>query len=328
MSFWRGQRVLVTGGNGFIGSHLVELLLARGARVTTTASSPATEFRFLESVKSDIRTVVGDLADSDVARRAVASQDVVFHLAARVGGIEYNVKYPGSIFRDNMAVYMSVLEAARAVDVGLFLVTSSACVYPRHCTIPTPEEEGFKDRPEPTNEGYGWAKRMQEFLGEAYAQEFGMKIRIARPYNCYGPRDNSDPASNHVIPALIRRLMSGDNPLVVWGDGSASRSFLYVTDFARGLMAVAERSPQVEAINIGADEETTIKELAETLVRLSGMGTEIVFDPSKPAGQPRRRCDTRLAERLLGFRAEVSLEEGLAKTIAWYRENVMQGAAR
>ena len=324
MSFWKGQRVLVTGGNGFIGSHLVELLLAQGARVTTTASSPATEFRFLKRVKSDIRTVVGDLADPDVARRAVAGQDVVFHLAARVGGIEYNVKHPGSIFRDNMTAYMSVLDAARVANVGLFVVTSSACVYPRHCTIPTPEEEGFKDRPEPTNEGYGWAKRMQEFLGEAYAKEFGMKIRIARPYNCYGPRDNFDPASSHVIPALIRRLMSGENPLVVWGDGSASRSFLYVTDFARGLMAVAERSPQVEAINIGADEETTIKELAETLVRLSGMRTEIVFDPSKPAGQPRRRCDTRLAERLLGFRAEVSLEEGLAKTIAWYRENVMQ----
>jgi GDP-L-fucose synthase len=328
MSFWKGQCVLVTGGNGFIGSHLVELLLAQGARVTTTAFSPATEFRFLERVKSDIRTVVGDLADPGVARRAVAGQDAVFHLAARVGGIEYNVNHPGSIFRDNMTVYMSVLEAARVADVGLFLVTSSACVYPRHCVIPTPEGEGFKDRPEPTNEGYGWAKRMQEFLGEAYAKEFGMKIRIARPYNCYGPRDNFDPASSHVIPALIRRLMSGENPLVVWGDGSASRSFLYVTDFARGLMAVAERSPQVEAINIGADEETTIKELAETLVRLSGMPTEIVFDHSKPAGQPRRRCDTRLAERLLGFRAKVSLEEGLAKTIAWYRENVMQGAAR
>ena len=315
MSFWTGLRVLVTGGNGFIGSHLTELLVAEGAIVTTTASSEQTRFRFLDAVKNDIRTVVGDLSDPRCAREAVRGQQVVMHLAARVGGIEYNIKHPGSIFYNNLTAFMSVLEASRQAGVELFLVTSSACVYPRFCTIPTPEEEGFRDRPEPTNEGYGWAKRMEEFLGEAYAKEYGMKVRIARPYNAYGPRDNFDPASSHVIPALIHRIMQSENPLVVWGDGSASRSFLYVTDFARGLMAVAEKSPQVAAINIGANEETTIGELARMLVRISGKRIKIQFDASKPAGQPRRCCDTRLAERLLGFCAQVSLEQGLAQTI-------------
>ncbi len=322
MSFWNGRKVLVTGGNGFIGSHLAELLVGEGSIVTTTASSEKTRFRFLDAVRGDIRTVVGDLTDPRFAETAVKGQEVVMHLAARVGEIEYNIRHPGSIFHDNLTVFLSVIEAARRAEVELFLVTSSACVYPRFCTIPTPEEEGFKDRPEPTNEGYGWAKRMEEFLGEAYSREHGMKVRIARPYNAYGPRDNFDPASSHVIPALIHRVMQGENPLVVWGDGSASRSFLYVTDFARGLMAVAEKSPQVPAINVGASEEITMRQLAEMLVRLSGKETEIHFDTSKPAGQPRRCCDTRLAERLLGFRAEVPLEVGLKQTLTWYSQHV------
>jgi GDP-L-fucose synthase len=151
-----------------------------------------------------------------------------------------------------------------------------------------------------------------------------MDVRIARPYNAYGPRDDFDPATSHVIPALIRRVVSGENPLVVWGDGTATRSFLYATDFARGLMAVAERSPQVEAINIGAHEETSIREIAEMIVRLSGSGIQIVFDPSKPGGQPRRKCDTRLARELVGFEAEMPLAEGLQRTIDWYRQHILK----
>lgn len=322
MSFWKGRKVLVTGGNGFIGSHLAEQLVAEGSIVTTTASSEKSRFRFLEGVRDEIQTMVGDLADPRFTQTAVQGQEVVMHLAARVGGIEYNIRHPGSIFYDNLTIFLAVMEAARRARVELFLVTSSACVYPRFCTIPTPEEEGFMDRPEPTNEGYGWAKRMEEFVSEAYSREYEMNVRIARPYNAYGPRDNFDPASSHVIPALIHRIMQGESPLVVWGDGSASRSFLYATDFARGLMAVAEKSPQVTAINIGANEEITMRQLAEMLVRASGKEIEIQFDASKPAGQPRRCCDTRLAERLLGFRAQVPLELGLRQTLTWYSEQV------
>jgi GDP-L-fucose synthase len=328
MSFWTGRAVLVTGGNGFIGSHLVELLVQEGARVTSTASAEATKLRYLDLVKDEVRTIVGDLANPDVARQAVRGQEIVLHLAARVGGIQLNIDHPASIFRDNMTAFLTVLEAARREDVGRFVVTSSACVYPRHCTVPTPEREGFLGRPEPTNEGYGWAKRMEEFLGEAYAGEFGLNVQLARPYNAYGPRDNFEESSSHVIPALVRRVVRGDDPLTVWGDGTATRSFLYVTDFARGLMAVAERSGDAMAINIGSDEEISMADLARMIVEEAGQPLRIVFDPSRPTGQPRRACDTTMARRLLGYRAVIPLREGIRRTLEWYRSQVTLEAAR
>jgi len=327
MGFWSQRNVLVTGGNGFIGSHLVELLLEAGAVVTSTASSECTRFRYLDTVKNRIRTVVGDLTDPECARSAVRGQDIVMHLAARVGGIQYNLEHPASIFRDNMGTFLAVLEAARHEDVERFLVTSSACVYPRACSIPTPEEEGFSERPEPSNEGYGWAKRMEEFLGAAYAREYGMKVHVARPYNAYGPRDNFEEPSSHVIPALIRRVMSGENPLIVWGDGSATRSFLYVTDFARGLMATVERAPEAMAVNIGSDEELSIGDLARMIVEESGQPVRIEFDHSRPMGQPRRACDTGIARRMIGFRSGVSLRDGLRQTLRWYRTHKQAEAA-
>jgi GDP-L-fucose synthase len=322
-NYWYGKQVLVTGGNGFIGSFVAEQLLGHGAHVRVSASTQATSVRFLEHVKDQIDFVIGDLQIPKIARKCVEGVDVLLHLAARVGGIEYNIQHPGSIFRDNMQVFMNILEAARLEGVSRTSITSSACVYPRHCSIPTPEIEGFNDRPEPTNEGYGWAKRMEEFMAEAYAKEFGMNICIARPYNAYGPRDNFDPASSHVIPALIHKIEQGHDPLIVFGDGSASRSFLYVEDFARGIVEITEKSPQVQAINIGTQEETTIMDLVHLILKISGRKLEIKFDHSKPNGQPRRCCDTTLAQKLIGFKATVSLEEGIARTLDWYRTHNM-----
>jgi len=198
-------------------------------------------------------------------------------------------------------------------------VVSSACAYPRDAKIPTPESEGTRGEPELTNAGYGWAKRMQEYAGRAYAQEYGMKIAIARPFNAYGPRDDFGNAEgSHVIPGLIQRVFSGENPLVVWGTGKPTRTFLYVTDFARGLMEVAEHYAVADPVNLGTDEEISIGELAKLVIELSGKKLKVAFDASKPDGQPRRNCDTTKAGHVLQWRAQVPLREGLKKTIEWY----------
>ncbi len=330
MGYWDRKRVLVTGGAGFIGSHLVERLLAssRGARVTAVGRDPAKARRNLAAVWKSVRFVRADAAEPAAMRRLCRGQDVVINMAASVGGVQYNSVHHGSLFRDNMGIGLTVLEAARQAGVGRFVVVSSACVYPRDCAIPTPESEGFRDAPERTNEGYGWAKRMQEYAGRAYAAEYGMEVAIARPYNAYGPRDHFGPERSHVIAALVKRVCDGEDPVVVWGDGSSTRSFLFVEDFARGVLEVAEKHPVAEALNVGADEEVSIKDLAATIVRLAGTGARLVFDRSKPSGQPRRRCDVSRARAAIGFRARVSLEEGLRRTIEWYRAHEMTGNPR
>ncbi|HXS99124.1 MAG TPA: NAD-dependent epimerase/dehydratase family protein [Elusimicrobiota bacterium] len=323
MGYWDHKKVLVTGGGGFIGSHVVELLLkaGRNVRVTVADRPSPIKRRNLKAVWKDVRFLKAEFADPASCLRACKGQDVVLNLAASVGGVGYNSVHPGSLFRDNVAIGTNVLEAARKAEVGRFLVVSSACVYPRDCAIPTPETEGFRGVPEKTNEGYGWAKRMAEYLGRAYAEEYGMSVAIARPYNAYGPRDHFDPARSHVIAALVKRVCDGESPLKVWGDGSTTRSFLYVEDFARGLLEVAEKHPKSDPLNIGADDEISVKELAELILKLAGSRAKLVFDASKPSGQPRRHCDVEKAKKAIGYQARVALPEGLAKTIAWYREH-------
>jgi len=323
MTYWSGKRVLVTGGAGFIGSHLVERLVALGAQVTVPLRSADAPREHLAGVLDRIALPVADLSRWEEALRVATGQDVVMNLAAQVGGVQYNIDHPASIFRENLTIFMNVIEAARVAAVGRFLVVSSACVYPRDSTVPTPEEEGFAGIPEPTNEGYGWAKRMEEFLGAAYARQYGMSVAIARPYNAYGPRDNFAPDRSHVIPALIRRVCSGENPLRVWGTGEQTRTFLYASDFADGLLAVAERYPKADPVNLGSTEEVTVRDLARLILELSGVRVTVEFDASRPVGQPRRACDTRKAERVLGFQAAVPLREGLARTIEWYRTRAM-----
>ncbi len=322
-NFWQGKRVLVTGGTGFIGSHLTEMLVARGAKVTVVGKEKRREVRFLDLKNPSI--VYREVDLSSLGFRIIEvcrGKDVVFHLAARVAGIGYNSTHPATMLRDNLALALTIFEAARQAKVCRMQFVSSACVYPRYCTIPTPETEGFSEEPEPTNFGYGWAKRMGEVLAKTFAEEHGMKVSIVRPYNAYGPRDNFEPETSHVIPALIRRVVGGENPLVVWGDGSPTRSFLYVEDFARGLLEAVEKYPVPDPVNIGTDEEITIKDLVSLMIKLFGSRARILFDKTKPNGQPRRNCDTRKAKAKIGFRARVPLREGLMRTIEWYKREV------
>ncbi len=202
------------------------------------------------------------------------------------------------------------------------MITSTACVYPKDVTSPTPESEGFKDVPENANAGYGWSKRAEEYMGMAYAEEFGMKIAIARPYNAYGPRDDFFAEYSHVIPALIKRIHHGENPLVVWGSGNQMRSFVYATDFARGLIEICEKYAVHDPVNIVSDEEITIGDLARLIAELMGKKIDIQFDTTKPDGSVRRNGSSHKALEKMGFRCEVPLHEGLKKCIEWYKERI------
>ncbi len=319
-NFWKNKKVLVTGGAGFIGSYVVELLFKEGANVSITTKSG--EIKNIEHLKKNVQVIKCDLTDLKAATDACKKQEVVLNLASKVAGIQFNKNHPASMFGDNVTIAKNMIEAAYRCDVERFLVTSSACVYSRHCLIPTPETEGFFDDPEPTNLGYGWAKRVAELFGRFYHMEYGMKVAIARPYNAYGPRDNFDPAISHVIPSIIKRVFEGENPLVVWGSGKQTRSFLYVEDFARGLLATTEKYPNADPVNIGTDEEVTVGDLAAMIIEISGKKTAIKFDTTKPDGQPRRNCDTKKAIQKTGFKAKVRLYDGLERTIAWHKEQL------
>jgi GDP-L-fucose synthase len=320
-AFFAGRRVLVLGGSGFIGSHVVEMLLELGAHPLALTRSAAPEF--LAHLGLDIEVIQGDLNDYATALAATRRASVVMNLAASVAGIEWNAAHPATMFMTNMSMYFNAIRAAAETGAERFLVTSSACVYPRHCSAPTPESEGFLDQPEPTNSGYGWAKRMEEFVGESAAREFGLSIAIARPYNAYGPRDDFDPKTSHVIPALIRKAVCAtDGTFPVWGDGSHSRSFLYVDDFARGLVEVTARYARAKPLNIGTSEETPIHAVAtligDTVGSMLGRSVQPTFNPQGLTGQPRRACDTTLAFAELGYEARVRLEDGLKSTVEWY----------
>ena len=320
VKFFSGRRVLVLGGSGFIGSHVVEQLLVLGAHPVVLSRSKMPPFL---AHLPDVELHLGSLEDIQLLQRVTAGCSVVLHLAAAVAGIEYNNSHPATMFIDNMAIFFNAIRAASKANVDRVLVTSSACVYPRHCSIPTPEEEGTVGSPEPTNEGYGWAKRMEEFVGAAAAREFGLSVAIARPYNAYGPRDNFAPDRSHVIPSLIRKAVEAqDGEFKVWGDGSHSRSFLYVDDFARGLLEVAARYPEADPVNLGNNEETTIRETAELVAAAvtlkTGRKVRPVFDPAGITGQPRRCCETAKARRTLGYVARIPLRSGLQHTVEWY----------
>ncbi len=322
MGFWKNKKVLVTGGAGFIGSHLTEKLVQEGAIVKVADSLENSSLDNLKSCLNKIELLKLDLRDMKACCDAVRNADIVMHLAAKIGGVGFNVKHQGTMFTANVLLNTNVMEAARLEGVKKYLCISSACVYPRYCTIPTPEEEGFKDDPEPTNFGYGWSKRIAEIQAKAYEQEFGMRIVIIRPYNSYGPRDHFQLDKAHVIPALINKVASGVDPLVVWGDGEQSRSFVYVTDIVNGMMLALEKGVYGKVFNIGTQEEIKIKDLASLIIKLFGSKIKVKFDLKHLGGQPRRNADISKAKKILGYYPRVSLEDGLKETIRWYKQKL------
>ncbi len=322
-SFWKLKKVLVTGGSGFIGSHVVESLVKKGASVTVLDNLQNGKIKNIAYLSDTVNFFKGNCADITDAQNACKHKDIVMNLAARVGGIEFNRTHQATMLRDNLAIASTMIEAAKREDVERFLVVSSACVYARECKIPTPESEGSVGEPELTNGGYGWAKRIAEKLGKYYAEEFGMKVGIIRPYNCYGPRDHFDPVHSHVIPALIKRVFDGENPLIVWGSGKQTRAFLYVEDLARGMLDAIEKYPVPDPVNIGTDEEVSIRDLIQKIVQISGKRLKVVFDTNKPDGSPRRNSDNSKALDTIGFKAQTRLNEGLLKAIKWYKQNLL-----
>jgi GDP-L-fucose synthase len=306
----RNKRVIVTGGTGFLGSHLVERLTALG----------------VASIESP-RSRECDLVDPQAVRALYerVRPDVVFHLAARVGGIGANQKNPGAYFHDNMMMGVNVLEQARHVGIEKVLMVGTICAYPKFAPVPFRESDLWNGYPEETNAPYGVAKKALIVMADAYRRQYGLNAVCLLPVNLYGPRDNFDLEMSHVIPAMIRKFLEAEarsqREVVLWGDGSPTREFLYVDDCADALILAAQRYDQSEPVNVGAGFEIAIRDLAEMVAKLCGFSGTLRWDTSRPNGQPRRMLDTRLARERFGFTANVSFEEGLTRTIAWYKAN-------
>ena len=310
MNFFENKKILVTGGAGFLGSNVVKQLLAAGAK----------QENIIIPRSKDI-----DLRVWENCLKVTKDIDVVIHLAAKVGGIGYNMGNPGSLFYDNAIMGIQLMEAARLNNVGKFVAVGTICAYPKFTPVPFQEKDLWYGYPEETNAPYGLAKKMMLVQAQSYRQQYGFNAIYLLPVNLYGPGDNFNPESSHVIPALIKKFVeakeSGSNKVEVWGTGAASREFLYVEDAAKAIVLAAERYNSPEPVNIGSCMEITIKDLVELIGKLTGFTGKIVWDTATPDGQPRRCLDVSAAENGFGFRAEVPFEEGLKKTIEWYMEN-------
>lgn len=265
-----------------------------------------------------------DLRKLENCQEAVKNIDLVIHLAARVGGIGFNRMYPAQLFYDNAIMGIQLMEAARLDGVEKFVVVGTVCAYPKFAPVPFREDEIWNGYPEETNAPYGLAKKMLLIQSQAYRQQYDFNSIFLLPVNLYGPGDNFDPESSHVIPALIRKfneaVKSGSKTVEVWGTGAASREFLYVKDAARGIVMAAERYDKPDPVNLGSGKEMSIKDLVEIIARLTGFEGEISWDTTKPDGQPRRCLDVSKAKMEFGFEAEMGFEEGLRRTISWYKE--------
>ena len=313
-NFWTDRRVLVTGGEGFLGGYVVTGLKERGAGQITTAPHAEYDLRELE--------VIQRLLDT-------AKPNMVIHLAAQVGGIGANREKPGEFFYNNLMMGVQLMEQARLQGVSKFVALGTVCAYPKFTPLPFSEDNLWDGYPEETNAPYGLAKKMLLVQAQAYRQQYGFNGIYLLPVNLYGPGDDFDPASSHVIPALIKKcvdaLNAGDEEIVIWGDGSPTREFLYVTDAARGILLAAERYDKPDPVNLGSGAEISIQDLADLIARLTGFKGRFVWDTTKPGGQPRRALDTGRAWREFEFRTEVGFEQGLKNTIQWYLDHQEAG---
>lgn len=325
-SFWHDKRVIVTGGAGFLGHYVVDKLKQRKAKeiiIPRIEDYDLTEINAIHRLFEDhgIQTQGSRNSEDKADNRNV----IVLHLAALVGGIESNRKRPAEYFYANLMMGTQLMHEAWVRGVGKFVAIGTICAYPKFTPLPFREENLWDGYPEETNAPYGLAKKMLLVQAQAYRQQYRFNAIYLLPVNLYGPGDNFDLQSSHVIPALIRKSIEAqllDEPqIVVWGDGSPTREFLYVEDAAEGILLASEYYNQAEPVNLGSGKEISIKDLVQTITRLTGFEGKLVWDTSKPNGQPRRVLDTSRAEKAFGFHAQTDFEAGLQKTIEWYRKN-------
>jgi GDP-L-fucose synthase len=304
----KNKRITITGGKGFLGKHLIQALRTRGYDGISVADLP--EYNLIRP--EDIRRLFDE-----------QRPDVVIHLAAKVGGIGYNQENPGSLFYENIMMGVPLLHEAYLRKLNKFVALGTICAYPKFTPVPFKEDDLWIGYPEETNAPYGLAKKMMLVQSQSYRAQYGFNSIFLLPVNLYGPGDNFDPRSSHVIPALIKKCVDatqrGDKEIVVWGTGSATREFFYVEDAAEAIVLATEKYDKSDPVNIGAGFEISIKDLVELIAELTGFQGRIVWDATKPDGQPRRMLDTARAYREFGFRAQTDFRAGLTKTIAWYR---------
>lgn len=306
--FRSAKKIVITGGAGFLGKHVQQELLKRGAKPES--------FFIPRSKTHDIRV-------KEVAERVVEGADLVLHLAAKVGGIGYNQKFPAELFYDNATMGIHMIEASRKAGVKKIVVAGTICAYPRYTPVPFKEQDLWNGYPEETNAPYGVAKKSLQVMLQAYRDQYGLNGVFLLPVNLYGPEDNFDLESSHVIPALIRKFIEATEKkaptVTLWGDGSPTREFLFVEDAARGIVMGAESFDSSDPVNLGSSEEISIKDLATLIQKKTGFTGQIVWDTSRPNGQERRKLDVNRARERFGFTSKVSFDEGLDRTISWWK---------
>lgn len=309
MSFLKDKKIIVTGGAGFLGKRVVDLLKEKGPSGVFVPRIEEFDLRKEKVIEKLLETV---------------KPNIIIHLAAVVGGIGFNRKYPGTLFYDNLIMGMQLMESARRSGVEKFVTAGTICAYPKFTPVPFKEDALWDGYPEETNAPYGIAKKALLVQGQAYRKQYGFNSIFLLPVNLYGPGDNFDPESSHVIPALIKKCFdaidNNEQKITVWGDGTPTREFLFVDDAARAIVTATEKYDGEAPVNLGSSYEISIKNLVSKITTLTGFKGDVVWDKSKPGGQPRRLLDTEKAAKEFGFRAEVSLDEGLRQTVKWYRD--------